>query len=134
MNFEEYYTGDTRQRLADFDTGLVRRVYTALVSNTTSVNSFIGKDGTNHFTDAVAQLCASLSPAQPIGQLPIRVAGVTKDGVYAAEKTVELNEDADTTFTIPKVITENGWQNVTIKVNPEGVLLGVQVERWDPTS
>jgi hypothetical protein len=65
--------------------------------------------------------------------LPIRVAGVTKDGVYSAEKAVELHPTEDTTFTIPKVITENGYQNVTVKVNPQGVLLGIQVERWDPT-
>ena len=65
--------------------------------------------------------------------LPIRVAGVTKDGVYAAEKQVALVEGADTTFTIPKVITENGYQNVTVRVDQDGVLLGIQLERWDPT-
>jgi hypothetical protein len=74
-----------------------------------------------------------MSDKEDMMQLPIRVAGVTKDGVYAAEKTIELDPKDDTTFTIPKVITENGWQNVTIKVNSEGVLLGVQLERWDPT-
>lgn len=66
-------------------------------------------------------------------KLPVRVAGVTKDGVYAAEKNLELDPVDDTVVTFPRVITENGWQNVTVKVNPDGVLLGIQIERWDPT-
>ncbi len=65
--------------------------------------------------------------------LPVRVAGVTKDGVYAAEKGLELDPVDDTVVTFPRVITENGYQNVTVKLTPEGVLLGIQVERWDPT-
>lgn len=66
-------------------------------------------------------------------QLPIRVAGVTKDGIYAAEKAIMLDEVEDTTFTVPKVITENGYQDITVKVDKDGVLLGLQLERWDPT-
>lgn len=63
----------------------------------------------------------------------IRVSGVTKDGVYTAEKNLELRPDSANVFTIPKVITENGYQNVTIKLDEEGRLLAVQVERWDPS-
>lgn len=66
-------------------------------------------------------------------KLPIRVAGKTKDGVYAAEKVIELIPKEDTTFTVPKVITENGYQNITVRVNALGVLQGIQIERWDPT-
>lgn len=63
----------------------------------------------------------------------VRISGVTKDGVYTAEKQLELATDRDNVFTFPQVITENGYQNVTVKLDNEGRLLAVQVARWDPT-
>jgi hypothetical protein len=63
----------------------------------------------------------------------IRFSGVTKDGIYSAEKVLELDPERDNVFTVPKVITENGYQNVTVKLDGEGRLLVVQIERWDPS-
>lgn len=63
----------------------------------------------------------------------VRISGKTKDGVYAAEKPLELATDRDNVYTFEKVITDNGYQNVTIKLDPAGRLLAVQIERWDLT-
>jgi hypothetical protein len=59
--------------------------------------------------------------------------GRTKDGDYAAHKELNLLGADENVFTIPKVITENGYINITIQLDAEGRLDAVMVERWDPT-
>lgn len=66
--------------------------------------------------------------------LKVEVIGRTKDGDYGARKEIELNDDTDNVFTIPKVITENGYINVSFQVDGTGVLAAIMVETWDPTA
>lgn len=57
--------------------------------------------------------------------------GRTKDGDYGRKVDIEGHDPAakEFIFQAPKVITENGYVDVTVKVDPDGKLLAVMVER-----
>jgi hypothetical protein len=62
----------------------------------------------------------------------VKIVGVTKDGSHGAKAEIELVDKPDA-YTIEKIITENGWINATVVLDPKGKLLELHLERWDPT-
>ena len=58
--------------------------------------------------------------------------GITKDGTYTQKKTFTLNQHDDmdrNRLEVFRVITENGFVDITVDLDKKGRLLAVAVER-----